>query len=84
MERKTDSKKNQPDLLDVCTRAGLIGIGCANLWIFSNIWRFGSHFVNEPNRLILVCEILLIVALVVLGLRGLAKTLPKRKGRRIK
>ncbi len=43
----------------------VVGLSAALLWVFSNIWRVGSHHINEPNTLILILEtVLLGVALV--------------------
>lgn len=55
-------------LLDVISRASLIGIGCAILWVFSCIVRFGSHYVQEPNTIVLVLEVIFIVAMIILAI----------------
>ena len=37
------------------------------LWHFSNIVRFGSHYIQEPNTAILISEIGLFVIILGLG-----------------
>ena len=46
----------------------ILGESLAFLWVFSNILRFGSHFVNEPNRLILFSEIALFLSFLAFGI----------------
>ena len=46
----------------------IIGESLAFLWFFSNILKFGSHFINEPNRLILFSEIALLLSLLTFGI----------------
>ncbi len=48
--------------------AFVVGLSAALLWVFSNVWRVGSHHVNEPNTLILILETLLLGAALVYGL----------------
>lgn len=56
--------------------AGL-GMALAFLWHFSNIWRYGSLLVQEPNRAILFAEIGLMVLLAILFFVGLVIELRK-------
>ncbi len=45
----------------------VVGLSAALLWVFSNIWRVGSHHINEPNTPILVLETVLLGAALVYG-----------------
>jgi len=60
----------------------IMGMSLAFLWHFSNIWRYGSHTIQEPSRTVLIMEI---VGLVLIFLFGLwfyisAAVKAKRKG----
>ena len=59
--------------MDIITRLGLIGIGVAMLWVFSCIWRFGSLLVQEPSRIVLVLEIILVSGVVILSIINLIR-----------
>lgn len=37
---------------DVLVDAATIGLSAALLWHFSNIWRYGQHLIQEPNTLL--------------------------------
>ena len=46
----------------LCTCTGLvIGMGASLLWHFFNIVRYGEHLIKEPNPVILLSEIVLVV-----------------------
>lgn len=64
-------RENKMKILGVITNAGAASMGLAFLWHLSNIIRFGSHYIVEPNTLTLVGEIMLILVLVVLAIIGL-------------
>lgn len=53
--------------LNIITRAGAVGMGLALLWHFSNIWQYGSHYIQEPQFLVLVFETALIAVLIILS-----------------
>lgn len=37
------------------------------LWHFSNIWRYGSYLVEEPNLIILILETVLLLLIFTFG-----------------
>jgi len=57
---------------DVIRDAMLIGLSCALLWHFSNIWRYGQHLIQEPNIIILCLET---AGLLVIFIFGISKYL---------
>ena len=46
----------------------IIGMSLALLWHFSNIVRYGSHLIQEPNTAILIGEVILLSSILVFGL----------------
>ena len=46
----------------------IIGMSLALLWHFSNIVRYGSHLIQEPNTAILTGEVILLSSILVFGL----------------
>ncbi len=50
----------------------VVGLSCALLWHFSNIWRYGQYLIQEPNMAILLVETAML--LIILGF-GIAKFL---------
>ncbi len=46
----------------------IVGESLAFLWFFSNILRYGSHLIYEPNHLILIAEIILLLTLLTFGI----------------
>jgi len=46
----------------------IISLSASLLWHFSNIWRFGEHLIQEPNRIILIGETAFLVGILVFGL----------------
>ena len=63
----------------VMAGAVIMGESLAFLWVFSNILRFGSHFINEPNFLVLVLEILLLLSLFVFGIYLVLSKITERR-----
>lgn len=59
--------------MNIIVKSGAIGMGLALLWHFSNIARFGTHLIQEPNQLTLICEVVLILFLVILSTISLVK-----------
>lgn len=52
----------------------LVGMSCAFLWHFSNIWRYGQHLVGEPNIAIRTLETAGIISILALGLSRLIES----------
>ena len=50
-----------------------MGMSAAFLWHFSNIIRFGSHYIHEPNIIILSSEIVFFFACFTFTLINLIK-----------
>jgi len=46
----------------------IISLSVALLWHFSNIWIYGEHLIQEPNRIILIGETAFLVGILVFGL----------------
>ncbi len=46
----------------------VVGLSAAMLWLFLDIWRVGSHHVNEPNTAILISETVLLGGALVYGI----------------
>lgn len=49
------------------------------LWHFSNIWRYGSYLVEEPNLIILILETVLLLLIFTFGVSRYISNL--RRGR---
>lgn len=45
----------------------IIGMSAAFLWFFSNIARYGTHLIQEPNVIVLVLEIVFLFTIFVFG-----------------
>ena len=52
----------------------LVGVSAALLWFLSNIARFGSHYIQEPDSLILLFEIIFFMSVMAWGLYALFGT----------
>ena len=52
-----------------------IALSTALLWHFSNIVRFGSHLIQEPQPITLWAEIGLLMGCLSMGVFGLIKTI---------
>ena len=50
------------------TSALIIGMALAFLWHFSNIVRYGSIYIQEPNPVILWGEIIFLIGVLLYGL----------------
>jgi len=53
----------------------IMGMSAAFLWHFSNIIRFGSHYIREPNLVILSTEIVFLCACFTFALLSVIKLL---------
>ena len=67
------------NIKDLLIYTVVIGMSCALLWHFSNIWRYGQHLIGEPNTVILSLETVGLV--LILGF-GITKFISDLKGRR--
>ena len=52
---------------DVIRDALIIGLSGALLWHFSNIWRYGQHIIQEPNKVILIVETAGLIVIFIYG-----------------
>jgi hypothetical protein len=60
----------------------LIGLSGALLWHFSNIWRYGQHIIQEPNKVILIVETAGLVIIFIYGISRYIGRLKKETERR--
>ncbi len=63
---------------EIIKLALIVGMSAALLWIFWGIWLRGSHYLQEPNRLILSRETVLMVSILLFGLREFVRALVTR------
>ena len=54
-------------VLSVCT----VAMASALLWHFSNIVRYGSHYIAEPKVMVLWSEVAVISGMLIVGIIGL-------------
>ncbi len=66
---------------EIIKLALIVGMSAALLWVFWGIWLRGSHHLQEPNRLILSGETLMMVAILLFGLYEFVRTLGIRRDR---
>ncbi len=59
----------------------IVGMSAALLWVFWGIWLRGSHYLQEPNRLILTGETLMVVTILLFGLYEFIRVVVTRRGR---
>lgn len=57
----------------------LVSLSIAFLWFFSCIWVYGSHYIQEPNPLILICEVAGILLVLCFATRNLIKLAQERR-----
>jgi len=57
----------------------LVSLGTALLWFFGCIWVKGSHYIQEPNPLILLCEIVGILLVLCFGAFNLIRLVQERR-----
>jgi hypothetical protein len=62
---------------DVIADGAIIGMSAALLWHFSNIWRYGQHLIQEPNKVILTLEM---VGLLVIFAFGVTRFIGSLRG----
>lgn len=60
----------------------IVALSIALLWHFSNIWRYGSHLINEPNVLVLSLETVGVFLILTFGISNYISALKRetRKG----
>jgi len=46
----------------------VISLSVASLWHFSNIWIYGTHLIQEPNKWILTAETVMLLTILLFGL----------------
>ncbi len=63
---------------EIIKPALIVGMSAALLWVFWGIWLRGSHYVQEPNRLILTTEILMMVTILLFGLYEFIRVVTRR------
>ena len=68
-------------LRDLIRDALIVGLSGALLWHFSNIWRYGRHLVQEPNKIILILETAGLVVIFISGISGYIIGLKRGTGR---
>lgn len=51
----------------------LIGTSLALLYFFGCIWLFGSHYIQEPNKLVLIAETAGMMVILTFALHNLVK-----------
>ena len=57
----------------------VMGLSGAFLWHFSNIWRYGPHLIQEPNKIILTIETVGLIVIFIFGVTGVIGSL-RRNG----
>ena len=63
--------------MSVIIRILLIAVSASLLWHFSNIWSFGSHYIQEPSLGILLFETLGVGAILILAILDFRKQISK-------
>jgi hypothetical protein len=63
---------------EIIKPALIVGMSAALLWVFWRIWLRGSHYVQEPNRLILTAETLMMVTILLFGLYEFIRVVTRR------
>ena len=63
---------------EIIKPALIVGMSAALLWVFWGIWLRGSHYVQEPSRLILTAEILMMVITLLFGLYEFIRVVTRR------
>lgn len=66
---------------EIIKPALIVGMSAALLWVFWGIWLRGSHYLQEPNRLILTGEMLMMVTILLFGLYEFIRALMTRRNR---
>ena len=66
---------------EIIKPALIVGMSAALLWVFGSIWLRGSHYVHEPNRVILTAETLLLVTILLFGLYEFIRAVVTRRDR---
>ncbi len=75
----TGNKQNQR-LLNYIGNTLLTVTSCALLWFFGCIWVEGSHYIQEPNTIVLSLETLIILACLGLALHNIVRLIGKKSG----
>jgi len=69
-------------LREAISDALIIGLSAALLWHFSNIWRYGDHFIRSPNITIRILETAGLSAILVFGVIKYISDLKRGSGKR--
>lgn len=56
----------------------IVGLSLALLWHFSNIWLYGQHIIQEPNKTILIAETILLLGILIFGFYIMITELKRR------
>ena len=64
--------------MNIIIRILLIAVSAGLLWHFSNIWRFGLHYIQEPSLGILLFETLGVGAILILAILNFLKQISKK------
>lgn len=67
--------------MSIIIRILLIAVSAGLLWHFTNIWRFGSHYIQEPSLGILLFEALGVGAILILAILNFIKLIKERNER---
>ena len=70
------------NIKDVIHDALLMGLSGAMLWHFSNIWRYGRYFIQEPNKVILIVETAGLLLIFIYGISRYISGLKRETERR--
>ena len=57
----------------------IVGLSCALLWHFANIWRYDQYLAGEPNILIRSLETAGLVVILVFGVSKFISDLKRKK-----
>ena len=79
MDRDSSIRKKayQKALYQIFIHSACLGIAGALMWHFSNILRYGDHYIKEPSRLVLTTEMAGLTILIVLLTLNLVKLYKK-------
>ena len=71
--------ENRGSIGDLFANRLVVGLSCALLWHFSNIWRYGQYSIQEPNIAILFVETAFLLIVLGFGIWKFASDLRVRK-----
>ncbi len=76
-----DTLERKGPMREILKPALIVGMSAALLWVFWGIWLKGSHYVQEPSRLVLTAEILMMVTILLFGLYEFVRAVLTRRDR---